>query len=206
MTSPKQGMERHLLNWTFETVHLLPDITRACGPWALSRCMVVLAARGPCPERTPGLTPQTVPSTSCHWNDCLHPPRCPPRSTEDHTASHGSFLSVWQICLCNRACRMCWQTGYEGKCYRQLPGFLPHQLSAWWCHLPRCDKPAGLQIGGRGLDFYLYKFPVAAVTAYQQPDSLKQQQFILSWFWVPAVQHYSRWARVTVWAGCAPLA
>ena len=107
MTSPKQGMERHLLNWTFETVHLLPDITRACGPWALSRCMVVLAARGPCPERTPGLTPQTVPSTSCHWNDCLHPPRCPPRSTEDHTASHGSFLSVWQICLCNRACRMC---------------------------------------------------------------------------------------------------
>lgn len=107
MTSPKQRMERHLLNWTFETVHLLPDITRACGPWALSRCTVVLAARGPCPERTPGLTPQTVPSTSCRWNNRLHPPRSPPPSTEDHTASHGSFLSVWQICLCSRAYRMC---------------------------------------------------------------------------------------------------
>lgn len=31
MISPKQGTERHLLNWTCETVHLLPDITRARG-------------------------------------------------------------------------------------------------------------------------------------------------------------------------------
>lgn len=172
MTSPKLGMEWHLLNWTFETVHLLPDITRACGPWAPSRCTVVLAACGPCPERTPGLTPWTAPSTWCCWNDCFHPlpsPTPPQRTTQQATEAcwvSGRFASAAGPTGCVD------RLGMREKCYRQLPGFSPHQLSAWWCHLPRCDKPAGLRIGGRHPDFYLDKLPVAAVTGYQQPDSL----------------------------------
>lgn len=204
MISPKQGTERHLLNWTCETVHLLPDVPRARGPWALSRCKVVLAARGSCPERTPGLTPRTAASTSSSWNDCFHPPCSPPppqRTTQQ--AVGASWVSGRFACAAGRTgCAD--RLGVREKCYRRLPGFWPHQLSAWWCHLPRYARPAGVQTGGKGPGFYLHRLPVAAVTAYQQPDGSKQQQFILSWFWVPAV-HYSHWARVTVWAGlCTP--
>ena len=47
----------------------------------------------------------------------------------------------------------------------------------------------------------LYLCPVAAVTDYHKLGSLKQQKFILSFFWRPEFQSQFHWVKIKALAG-----
>lgn len=62
------------------------------------------------------------------------------------------------------------------------PRFLASSAECMVMPFTEMYQTGGSANWGQGPDFYLYRLPVAAVTAYQQLDGSKQQQFIPSWF------------------------